>query len=47
MLTEAPDPVCGMTVRVADAQFTAQRNGVRYIFCGPGCRDQATSLMNG
>jgi len=28
-----------MTVRVADAQFTAQRDGVRYVFCRPGSRD--------
>jgi hypothetical protein len=23
-----------------DAQFTAARDGVRYIFCGHGCRDE-------
>ena len=31
VLTEATDPVCGMPVRVPDAQFTAQRDGVRYV----------------
>jgi hypothetical protein len=40
VLTDAPDPVCGMTVHVPDAQFTAARDGVRYIFCGHGCRDE-------
>lgn len=39
VLTEATDPVCGMPVRVLDAQFTAQRGGARYVFCGSGCRD--------
>lgn len=39
VLTEATDPVCGMPVRVPDAQFTAQRGGVRYAFCRSGCRD--------
>jgi hypothetical protein len=37
------DPVCGMTVHMADAQFTAERDGTRYVFCGPGCRDQFTA----
>jgi hypothetical protein len=39
---QAVDPVCGMTVDVPDAQFTAERDGIRYVFCGPGCRDQFT-----
>jgi YHS domain-containing protein/uncharacterized membrane protein YraQ (UPF0718 family) len=39
VLTEASDRVCGMPVHVPDAQFTAPRDGVRYVFCGPGCRD--------
>ena len=38
----AVDPVCGMTVHVPDAQFTAEHDGIRYVFCGPGCRDQFT-----
>jgi YHS domain-containing protein/uncharacterized membrane protein YraQ (UPF0718 family) len=36
----AVDPVCGMTVDVASAEHTADHDGVRYVFCGPGCRDR-------
>jgi YHS domain-containing protein len=39
VLTKATDPVRGMPVRVPDAQFTAQRDGVRYFCCRSGCRD--------
>lgn len=35
---EALDPVCGMTVAVAGAGENAEHHGVRYWFCGPGCR---------
>jgi hypothetical protein len=31
------DPVCGMTVDRSKA-VTAEHNGRRYFFCGPGCR---------
>jgi uncharacterized protein len=37
---QAVDPVCGMTVHVPDAQLTAERDGIRYVFCSPGCRDR-------
>jgi YHS domain-containing protein/uncharacterized membrane protein YraQ (UPF0718 family) len=43
VLTEAPDPMCGMPVPVPDAQFTAERDGVRYVFCGPGCKSHFTA----
>ena len=34
----AIDPVCGMEVRIADAQHTADHQGTTYYFCGKGCR---------
>ena len=36
----AIDPVCGMTVDLADAQaagLTAEHDGQTYAFCGRGC----------
>ncbi len=38
-VTTARDPVCGMTVSVAEAQHTAQFAGRRYYFCCGGCRE--------
>ncbi|HEV2459352.1 MAG TPA: XdhC family protein [Ktedonobacterales bacterium] len=35
---EAIDPICGMTVDVATARYTAERDGVRYYFCSAGCQ---------
>lgn len=35
---EAIDPVCGMTVNVATAEFTADWDGRTYYFCCDGCR---------
>ncbi|MFC3477681.1 XdhC family protein [Halobacterium litoreum] len=35
----AVDPVCGMTVDVADAAATADHGGETYHFCGQGCAD--------
>ncbi len=35
---EALDPVCGMSVAVATATFTAERDGHTYYFCSDGCR---------
>jgi YHS domain-containing protein/uncharacterized membrane protein YraQ (UPF0718 family) len=32
------DPVCGMTV--PEARWSAEHDGVRYAFCGPGCRER-------
>lgn len=38
LLSEAIDPVCGMTVAVSSAAATAVHEGVTYYFCAPGCR---------
>ncbi len=35
---EGLDPVCGMSVAVATATFTAERDGRTYYFCSDGCR---------
>jgi xanthine dehydrogenase accessory factor len=37
---EAIDPVCGMTVRVADARHIATHEGRTYYFCSAGCRSR-------
>jgi xanthine dehydrogenase accessory factor len=37
-LHEAIDPVCGMTVMVADARHVATYEGRTYYFCSAGCR---------
>lgn len=42
-LTQAPDPVCGMTVDVAAPAATAQHGGRQYVFCSAGCRDAFTA----
>ncbi len=34
----ATDPVCGMSVAVAGAQHTLERDGTTYYFCGAHCR---------
>lgn len=34
----ALDPVCGMTVEIAAARFTASHEGARYYFCSPSCQ---------
>jgi Cu+-exporting ATPase len=36
----AIDPVCGMTVDKATAQYTSDHNGERYYFCSRSCRDK-------
>jgi xanthine dehydrogenase accessory factor len=38
-VTEAPDPVCRMTVAVTTASLSTQLDGVTWYFCGSGCRD--------
>ena len=40
---EAIDPICGMTVDIATARFTAERDGQTYYFCCPACRKQFLS----
>lgn len=37
-VAEALDPVCGMTVAVTAATLSAEVDGRRVYFCGPGCR---------
>jgi P-type Cu+ transporter len=37
---EFVDPVCGMTVEPARAAGTSERDGVRYHFCSPGCKQK-------
>jgi xanthine dehydrogenase accessory factor len=34
----ATDPVCGMTVEVATARYTAEHEGQRFYFCCAGCK---------
>ncbi len=36
--TDATDPVCGMTVEIATAQFKTDYNGQTYYFCARGCQ---------
>jgi Cu+-exporting ATPase len=40
MREEFVDPVCGMTVDPARAAGTSERDGVRYYFCAPGCKQR-------
>jgi xanthine dehydrogenase accessory factor len=35
---EAIDPICGMTVDIATARYTSERDGVAYYFCCAGCK---------
>jgi xanthine dehydrogenase accessory factor len=35
---EAADPICGMTVDVATARHTSERDGQTYYFCCAGCK---------
>jgi xanthine dehydrogenase accessory factor len=35
---EALDPVCGMTVAITPSTLSAEVDGRRVYFCGPGCR---------
>lgn len=34
----AMDPVCGMEVDEAAAQWTSKYKGTTYYFCAPGCK---------
>jgi YHS domain-containing protein len=39
--TTATDPVCGMTVDIANARaagLTSDHEGTTYYFCGKGCK---------
>lgn len=35
---QATDPVCGMTVDIADAKYHVLHEGIDYWFCAPGCQ---------
>ena len=37
---EAVDPVCGMTVLVAEARYQTAYEGTDYYFCAPGCQQR-------
>jgi xanthine dehydrogenase accessory factor len=37
-VAEAIDPVCGMTVDIATAHYTAEYAGQTYYFCSAGCQ---------
>ena len=37
---EAIDPVCGMTVSVAEARYRAQHGGRDFYFCAASCRER-------
>ncbi|MEP6658261.1 MAG: YHS domain-containing protein, partial [Betaproteobacteria bacterium] len=39
----ATDPVCGMKLKVADAQNTADHEGHTYYFCSKRCLDKFTA----
>ncbi len=42
-VAEAVDPICGMTVSVAGARYTSQREGRTYYFCCAGCKSKFES----
>ncbi len=42
-LEDAIDPVCGMTVLVADARYHTVHEGIDYYFCAPGCQQRFKS----
>ena len=37
-MTQAIDPVCGMTVDTQTAKFKSDYQGQTYYFCAPGCK---------
>ncbi len=38
----AKDPVCGMTVKTANAKWTHELDGTTYYFCSQGCMERFT-----
>jgi molybdenum cofactor cytidylyltransferase len=38
MDTEALDPICGMTVTIANARYSSEHDGRRFYFCGAHCQ---------
>ncbi|HEX8147984.1 MAG TPA: heavy metal translocating P-type ATPase [Pyrinomonadaceae bacterium] len=47
MKQEFVDPVCGMKVDPARAAGTSERDGVRYYFCAPGCKQKFDAAGSG
>jgi len=37
-MTQAIDPVCGMSVATETAKFKSEYNTTTYYFCAPGCK---------
>lgn len=37
IVTEAIDPVCGMSVEIANARYVSEYNGTKYYFCARSC----------
>ena len=37
LVTEAIDPVCGMSVEIANARYVSEYNGSKYYFCARSC----------
>ena len=37
------DPVCGMTVEKADAEYSSEFDGTTYHFCSVECKDKFDS----
>lgn len=37
IVAEAIDPVCGMTVEIANARYVSEYNGTKYYFCARSC----------
>ncbi len=35
--------MCGMTVEISSAAFTAEHEGLTYYFCSQGCLDRFTA----
>ncbi len=40
MVGEAVDPVCGMTVEIANARCLSEHNGTKYYFCARACKNK-------
>jgi YHS domain-containing protein len=38
----AKDPVCGMSVKIDGAKYTADYKGTKYYFCSEGCKTEFT-----
>jgi xanthine dehydrogenase accessory factor len=43
----AVDPICGMTVEIATAKWSLERDGQTWYFCNPGCLEAFKSSIAG